>query len=64
MRGKLIALKNKKTLKEKNLKVALHLVHSNSVLQNVFCIFTYHLIEGAQHQKNKTDELGINVPIS
>ena len=29
-----------------------------------FQMFTYHPVEGAQHQLNKTDELGINGPIS
>ena len=30
----------------------------------LFSIFTYHPLEAAQHQKIKTDELGINVHIS
>ncbi len=40
---------------EKKLKVALHLVDSNSFLQktNVEFLHTIHPIEGTQHQKNK-----------
>ena len=29
-----------------------------------FLIFTYHPVEGVQHRKIETDELGINGPIS
>ena len=33
------------------------------LLKNEFEFFTYHQIEGGQHQKIKTDELGINESI-
>ena len=47
------SIKIPKTAEKKNLKVALHLLQLNSFLQNFFLTFTYHPIEGTQHQKNK-----------
>ena len=45
--------KTQKNAKKKNLKVALHFVHSNSFYQKKVCTFANWTIGGAQHQFDK-----------
>jgi hypothetical protein len=55
--------KKPKSVEKSNLKIALHLVHSNCFYKKNVS-FLYHPVKGIQCQKIKTDELGINGSIS